>query len=102
MPPCLLSPELHPMRVNAVRQSSFLFAAHLETLRAPRDVSDTSSRDKGAQMTPCIRRPCFACSILRREIQRGTRWISVLQVFRGPHVHIQGEKEKKYILIFSL
>ena len=54
MPPCLLSPELHPMRVNAVRQSSFLFAAHLETLRAPRDVSDTSSRDEGAQMTPCI------------------------------------------------
>ena len=60
MRPCLLSPELDPMRVNAVRQSSFLFAARLEKSRDPRDVLRTSSRGQtgaiGAKHQPPISR----------------------------------------------
>ena len=67
MRPCLLSPELDPMRVNAVRQSSFLFAARLEKSRDPRDVLRTSSRGQTGANGATHQPPMFSRARLPEE-----------------------------------
>jgi hypothetical protein len=91
------------MRVNAVRQSNFLFAARLEKSRDPRDVLRTSSRGQTGANGATHQPPMFR---VLDSPKRDSAWNSMDYGFASVSPNAgapRGLREKKECIpIFSL